>query len=113
MDSHKEQLIQKVLAYLRFADEHAALATAIAEHAAAQIMREERERGGRIARLSPERLIELQVRACIRHTHTGYDDILVETTLEQADILRGATEAAGPQQEVDDVTAFIEQHRRQ
>ncbi len=96
-----------VIAYLNFSEENKDLAEEIAGEALAWSDSMASER------LSFEQQVAFASRACIRHTYTAYDDVLIENTLEQSDITMGKSyEESYEETDVDAVTEFIQRHRK-
>ena len=109
-EADRDAIMRAVLDYLHFSDENRQVAEEIAAETAHLLTTEPEADTGR---LSFKQKIALAARATIRHAYTAYDDVLIENTLEQADLNMGrktADDDDGPV--ADEVTEFIKQHRR-
>ena len=106
---YESELAQAIVAYLRFAPEHHALAESIARSAAGRAAEVGSGRVGRTRVLSLDERAALAARAQIRHQHTDYHVRLDELTLVGADddLYRAVKAEAG-----DAVDSFICAHRQ-
>ncbi len=112
MNASYDTLKKAVLDYLDFAAEHKELAETIANETARTVLEDLKEARRRESRLTIEQRIALAARAHIRHAYTAYDDVLIENTIEQAQLTMNAVfEETGGESD-DDVARFIEQHRK-
>jgi hypothetical protein len=81
-DRYRNELRAAIVAYLDFADEHAALADEIAAAAATRASEVGSGRVGRTSTLTLAKKAELAARAHIRHHHTDYEYELARTELD-------------------------------
>ena len=105
--SDRDDVYQSVIRFLDFSPQNIDIAREIARNVSESGLSAQRS-----PRLSARQQLSLAVRACIRHTYTAYDDVLIENSIEQADLGMGGEYGAQHDDTVDAVTEFIERHRR-
>ena len=103
----RDDLYQKVIRFLDFSSQYIDIAEEIARQVSETGLAAQRS-----PRLSARQQLSLAVRACIRHTYTAYDDVLIENSIEQTDLGMGGEYGAQHDNTVDAVTDFIQRHRR-
>ena len=107
----KEDIKKEVKGYLDFSEKHKQLAEEIAAETAARVCGAGSEKAERTNRLTFEQKVRMAANVCIRHSHTGYDDILIEKSIEQSypfneDVYKEFREDA-----MNEVSEFIKKHR--
>lgn len=108
----KEAFKREVKKYLNFSERYEGLAEEIAN----ETVEKERElfgrKVGRISKLTFQQRVELATNACIRHNYTGYDDILIEKTIEQSYPMIEDRDIDIREDAVNEVAEFIKIHRK-
>lgn len=111
---YKEKFIKEIKKYLNFSNKYKKLAEEIAAETAetAEMVYEApSERVNRISKLSFEQKVKMATNACIRHSYTDYDDILIEKTIEQSCSFIDDTYKEIKGEAMNEVSEFIRKHR--
>ena len=107
----KNKFKNKIKKYLNFSDKFKKLSEEIADEAAERLFEAEVDESARTRKLTLEQRVKIAANACIRHSYTGYDDILIEKTIEQSYPILDDTMIEIKETDMDVVNEFIRKHR--
>ena len=102
--------IQKLQEFLSLVPKHKATEKIVAE-ALEGYCKEYEEKYLKTGRLTFKQKVVLATNACIRHSYTDYDDILIEKTIEQTDPFSDDALTGTVEDMTDYVSEFIRLHR--
>jgi hypothetical protein len=108
---YKEKFRKEIKKYLNFSNKYKKLAEEIAAETAEMVYEAPSERVNRTSKLSFEQKVKMAANACIRHSYTDYDDILIEKTIEQSCSFIDDTYKEIKGEAMNEVSEFIRKHR--
>ena len=107
----KEEFREEVKRYLNFSEKYKELEEEIATETADMAYEAQSGRVDRTSKLTFEQKVKMATNACIRHSYTGYDDILIEKTIEQSYPFIDDTYREIKEETLNEVSEFIRKHR--